>query len=156
MLTSDEDREIGVLAADGWSMSAVACHHGHNPKTIRAHPHVDRAARQGRCVRSDGFEPFVNYVRDRLAAHPDLTARALHQELVLRGFSLSYPTLTARLRVLGLRPPKPDDIVGSNETATEGAVALRDATRSQAPHPGDLFVVAPMAHPNSPPLRREC
>lgn len=104
MVTRDEDREISALAAVGWSISAIARHLGHDRKTIRAHLHGDRTARQRRSA-PDDFEPFVAYVRERLAKHPDLPARLLYQELVARGFTLRHPTLTARLRTLRLRGP---------------------------------------------------
>jgi transposase len=148
MLTPDEDREIGVLAADGWSISAIARRLGHDRKTIRAHLHGERSGGLRRSVRSDGFEAFVPYVRDRLAEHPELPARILHRELVARGFRLSYPALTARLRALRLRPPLPDGISRSEVVATDEAVAERQAWKRRALQYGDLAVVVV---PDGPP-----
>ena len=86
MLTLDEDREIGALAAGGWSISAVARRLGRDRTTIRAHLYGYRSARRRHPVR-DGVEPFVGYVRDHLARHPDVPARLLYRELVARGFT---------------------------------------------------------------------
>jgi len=138
MLTLDEDREISALAAGGWSISAIARRLGHDRKTIRAHLYGDRSARRRRSAR-DGFEPFVGYVRERLAKHPDGPARLLYRELVARGFTLSYPTLTARLRALRLGPPKSHDVTQPAATAVHGVEAQN---RDRAQLPADITVVA--------------
>jgi transposase len=92
VLTPHEDQEISALAAQGWSISAIARHLGHDRKTIRVHLCGHRSGGQRRFARPDPFERFVPYVRGRLADHPDLSARSSYQELVAQGFDLSYPT----------------------------------------------------------------
>src|SRR5205085_6752705 len=66
----------------------------------------DRAGRSGerRRVGPDGFEPFTEYARQRLADDPDLWASALHDELLELGYDGSYPSLTRALRTRQLRP----------------------------------------------------
>lgn len=49
-------------------------------------------------------EPFVGYCRQRLADDPHLWASTLLDELVELGYRGSYPSLTAAIRALGLRP----------------------------------------------------
>jgi hypothetical protein len=50
------------------------------------------------------IEPFVEYCRLRLAEDPHLWVSTLFDELAELGFTGSSPSLTAAIRVLGLRP----------------------------------------------------
>jgi transposase len=44
------------------------------------------------------LDPFVPYLRERVAAFPDLTGRRLHRELRERGYTGGYTRLTNLLR----------------------------------------------------------
>jgi hypothetical protein len=133
MLTPDENSQISVLAAHGWSMTAIARHLGHDRKTICAHLQRDCAPAQRSSTRPDPFARFIPYVRARLAQHPDLPATTLYRELVARGFALSYPTLAARLRAGSpLRPPQPaNPTTTTPDPRTDRATATPHRTAPQ-------------------------
>lgn len=52
----------------------------------------------------DPFEPFVDYVRERLKEDPHLWAVTLFDEVTGLGYDRSYPTFTRQIRVRSLRP----------------------------------------------------
>jgi hypothetical protein len=70
-----------------------------------------------------------------------MPARLLYQELVVRGFALSYPTLTARLRALQLRPPRSHYVTRPAAIAVHG-VEVQEPSRDRPQPPGDIVVVA--------------
>jgi transposase len=93
-----------ALHRQGWTISAIARHLGHDRKTIRAYLKGDRVAGQRWPAGPDPFEPFVTYCRERLAEDPHLWAQTLFDEVVALGYDRSYPTFTRQLRTRGLRP----------------------------------------------------
>jgi transposase len=99
-----DDVEAHALRRQGWSISAIARHLGHDRKTIRAYLSGERQPE--RRVRSmpTVVEPFLDYCRIRLGDDPHLWASTLFDELVELGFAGSYPSLTAAIRAHGLRP----------------------------------------------------
>ncbi|MGO0575546.1 IS21/IS408/IS1162 family transposase [Ornithinimicrobium panacihumi] len=104
MLSREEDIEVHALARQGWTISAIARHLGRDRKTIRAYLRGDRAAGVRKPAGQDPFEPFVDYVRARLAEDPHLWAMTLYDEVVELGYDKAYSTFTRQVRTRGLRP----------------------------------------------------
>jgi transposase len=103
VLSWEEDREAHALRRRGWSISAIARHLGHDRKTIRANLNGVREPGARRKSVPDLIDPFVEYVRLRLADDPHLWASTLLDELAPLGFGGSYQLLTAAIRRLELR-----------------------------------------------------
>jgi transposase len=96
--------EAHALREQGWTISAIARHLGHDRKTVRAYLSGARAP-EVRVRREPTLaEPFLEYCRLRLAEDPHLWASTLHDELAGLGFTGSYPSLTAAIRTHELRP----------------------------------------------------
>jgi transposase len=104
MLTREDDVDAHALSRQGWTISAIARHLGHDRKTIRNYLNGTRFAGERASSGDDSFAPFVDYCRARLAEDPHLWASTLLDELEPLGFPGSYPTLTRKLRQLRLRP----------------------------------------------------
>lgn len=104
MLTREEDIDAHALRRQGWTISAIARHLGRDRKTIRAYLAGGRVAGQRKPVGDDPFEPFVDYVRERLKEDPQLWAVTLFEEVAGLGYDRSYPTFTRQVRARGLRP----------------------------------------------------
>lgn len=104
MLTQEEDVEIHALRRQGWSISAIARHTGHDRKTVRGYLAGDRQAGVRASVEEDAFDRFEPYVRQRLADDRHVWATALFDELQALGYGQSYPTFTRKLRERALRP----------------------------------------------------
>nr|WP_313885966.1 helix-turn-helix domain-containing protein [Fodinicola feengrottensis] len=104
MLSVEEEVDAHALRRQGWSISAIARHLGRDRKTIRAY--LSGAREPGKRVRSEPvvIAEFVPYCRQRLVDDPHLWASTLFDEVVALGFTGSYPSLTAAIRDLGLRP----------------------------------------------------
>jgi len=104
MFTGDEDMDATALRKQGWSISAIARHLDRNRETIRNHLNGTRVAGVRRRTEPDPFEPFVPYVRERLAEDPHVWASALYDEVSALGFCLSYQSFTRGVRSRSLRP----------------------------------------------------
>ena len=104
MLSWEADVEAHALREQGWTISAIARHLGHDRKTVRAYLEGRRVPEQRVRREPTVAEPFLEYCRLRLAEDPHLWASTLHDELVGLGFAGSYPSLTAAIRAHGLRP----------------------------------------------------
>jgi transposase len=104
MLTREDDVDAHALHRQGWTISAIARHLGHDRKTIRAYLAGDRTAGVRKPADDDPFEAFVDYVRARLAEDPHLWAQTLYDEVTNLGYERSYPTFTRQVRARGLRP----------------------------------------------------
>lgn len=79
MLTWEKNVETAVLRKQGWTISAIARHLGHDRKTIRAYLNGDRVPGQRASTRVDPFEEFAEYARIRLADDPHLLAESEDQ-----------------------------------------------------------------------------
>jgi transposase len=66
MLTREEDIDVHALRRQGMSISAIARHLGRDRKTIRAYLNGERVAGVRKPAGEEPFEPFVDYVRERL------------------------------------------------------------------------------------------
>jgi len=104
MLTQEDDVDAHALRRQGWTISAIARHLGHDRKTIRGYLAGDRVAGERRGGRPDPFEPFVGYCGQRLRDDPHVWATALFDEVVRLGFDRSYPSFTRDLRRHRIRP----------------------------------------------------
>jgi transposase len=104
MLTREEDIDAHALHRQGWTISAIARHLGRDRKTIRAYLNNERVAGERKPAGDDPFEPYVDYVRERLREDPHLWAVTLFDEVVGLGYDRSYPTFTRQVRARGLRP----------------------------------------------------
>jgi transposase len=104
MLTREDDVDACALHRQGWTISAIARHLGHDRKTIRAYVTGRRTAGARARAAGDSFGPFVDYAAARLGEDPHLWASTLFDELLGPGFTGSYPTLTRQLRGRRLRP----------------------------------------------------
>lgn len=104
MLTREEDIDAHALHKQGWTIAAIARHLGRDRKTIRAYLIGQRRAGVRARQRPDGFAPFTEYVRARLAEDPHLWVTTLADELEPLGWGGGYSTLTRQIRDRGLRP----------------------------------------------------
>ena len=104
MLTREEDIDAHALHRQGWTISAIARHLGRDRKTVRAYLAGERVAGERKPAGEDPFEPFVDYVRERLKEDPHLWAVTLFDEVIGLGYDRSYPTFTRQIRVRALRP----------------------------------------------------
>ena len=109
------------LHRQGLSISAIARRTGRDPKTIRKYvarglePPVYGPRRVGRPGK---LAPYLDYLRERITAFPDLSAVRLTREIRERGYEGAY---TAVKRFLSRHPP------GGSAQALRGP--LRDACR---------------------------
>ena len=102
------------LHRQGLSVTAIARRTGRDPKTVRKYierglePPVYGPRQVGRPGK---LLPFIAYVRERLAAYPDLTATRLLREIRERGYRGAYSPL--KRLVAAIRPhdgPKPFEL----------------------------------------------
>lgn len=102
------------LHRQGLSVTAIARRIGRDPKTVRKYierglePPVYGPRQVGRPGK---LLPFVDYVRERLGAFPDLTATRLLREIRERGYAGAYSPV--KRLVAAIRPhegPKPYEV----------------------------------------------
>ncbi len=88
------------LHRQGLSVSAIARRTGKDPKTVRKYiaRGLEPPAYGPRPPRASVLDPFKAYLRERVAAFPELTGRRLHRELKQRGFEGGYTAVTDYLR----------------------------------------------------------
>jgi len=102
------------LHRQGLSVSAIARRTGRDPKTVRKYIErgLEPPAYGPRQVgRPNKLAPYLDYLRERVAAFPDLTATRLTRELREHGYSGAY-TAVKRF-VAAIRPndgPKPFEV----------------------------------------------
>jgi transposase len=94
------------LHRQGLSVSAIARQVGVDRKTVRFYmaKGLEPPTYKKRLPAPSLIDAFESYLRDRLAAYPDLTARRLLREIKERGFSGSYSVVRDRVR--DLRPAR--------------------------------------------------
>ena len=102
----DEDtraRIVRLSRAEGWPVGTIARHLGvHHGTVTRAL----RASGQERRPRAKLIDPFVDFVRERLEAAPDLPASTLWRQVADLGYRGGEDHFRHSLRALGLRPVK--------------------------------------------------
>lgn len=102
------------LRRQGLSISAIARRTGRDPKTVRKY--IERgleppAYSPRQAGRPSKLAPYLDYLRQRVAAFPELSAVRLHREIRERGYSGAY-TAVKRF-VAAVRPqngPKPFEV----------------------------------------------
>jgi transposase len=104
VLSWEADVEAHALREQGWTISAIARHLGHDRKTVRAYLSGARVPQRRLRREPTVTEPFLEYCRLRLVEDPHLWASTLFDELTALGFAGSYPSLTAAIRSHRLRP----------------------------------------------------
>jgi len=104
MLTWENDVEATALRNQGWTISAIARHLGHDRKTIRDYLDGKRTPGERASSRTDPFEEFAEYAKIRLTDDPHLWATTLFDEVTALGYRGSYPSFTRGLRTRRLRP----------------------------------------------------
>ena len=84
MITQGADVEIHALRKQGWSVSAIARHVGHDRKTVSAYLNGERVVgvRRKAAPVVDPFERFETYVRQRFVDDPHVWATVLFDEVV--------------------------------------------------------------------------
>ena len=102
------------LHRQGLSVTAIARRTGRDPKTVRKY--IERGLElpvygPRQVGRPDKLAPYLDYLRERVAAFPDLSAVRLTRELRERGYAGAY-TAVKRF-VAAIRPsegPKPFEV----------------------------------------------
>lgn len=113
MIPGQAARQAITLAGQGWTVSGIARHLGHDRRTIRIYVNGSRAPGQPR-PHANSFAPYAGYVRQRAADDRHLRAAGLHREATALGYAGSYSAFTRELRSHGIsvacgtcRPWKP-------------------------------------------------
>ena len=100
------------LHRQGVSVSAIARQVGLDRKTVRKYIEqgLEPPMYGPRPPRASKIAPFSRYLRERLAAFPQLTGRRLHRELRELGYSGGYSILTGFLRDIRPTAPAPFEV----------------------------------------------
>jgi len=100
------------LRRQGVSIAAIARQVGLDRKTVRKYLErgLDPPAYGPRRPRASKIAPFARYLRERLAAFPQLSGRRLHRELRELGYAGSYSILTEFLRPMRPIEPAPFEV----------------------------------------------
>ncbi len=100
------------LHRQGLTVSAIARQLGMDRKTVRRYvarglepPAYGPRPRQQRST-----DPFLSYLRERLAAYPGLTAVRLWRELRERGYAGGYTAVKRTVREIRPEPVKPFEV----------------------------------------------
>lgn len=101
MIPEHSAAEAITLSEQGWTVSAIAQHLGHDRKTIRIYLNGRRRPGQPR-QQAHSFAPFADYAARRVHDDPHLRASGLHRELAGLGYTGSYSALTRELRSSGI------------------------------------------------------
>ena len=117
MVTLGEIVLIHDLKRQGLSVSAIARKVGLDRKTVRRHLARGWSRRSTGPVRHGraSWRPYEAYLRERIAAWPELTGKRLLREIRELGYAGCYSVLTDFLREA--RPPRPKPFERRFETA---------------------------------------
>ncbi|TPG36256.1 IS21 family transposase [Roseomonas nepalensis] len=131
------------LHRQGLSVSAIARRTGLDRKTVRKYVErgLEPPAYGPRQPRGTLLDPFSRYLRERVAAFPDLTGRRLHRELRDLGYEGGYTRVTDFLR--DVRPPATPGFEQRFETAPgqQGQVDFAQFRTEFADEPGVARIV---------------
>ncbi len=101
MIPEQAARQAISLAGQGWNVSEIARHVGHDRKTVRIYLNGHRAPGQPR-PHAHSLAPFAAYVRQRAGDDRHLRAAGLHREITALGYAGSYSAFTRELRGHGI------------------------------------------------------
>src|SRR5262245_1341964 len=114
------------LHRQGVSVSASARQVGLDRKTV--HKYIERGLEPPmygpRPPRASKIAPFSRYLRERLAAFPQLTGRRLHRELRELGYTGGYSILTNFLRDIRPTEPAPFEVRFETPPGRQAQVVL--------------------------------
>lgn len=112
VVTLGELMMILELHRQGLSVTAIAQQTGLDRKTVRRYISrgLEPPAYGPRTPAPKSTDPFLPFLRDRLAAYPGLTAKRLYRELKERGFSGSYTVVKRVVRQIRPEPPRPFEV----------------------------------------------
>jgi transposase len=103
------------LHRQGLSVTAIARRTGRDPKTVRKYIErgIEAPAYGPRSVgRPSKLTPYMNFLRERVTAFPELTAARLTREIREMGYSGAYTAVKRHLAAI--RPengPKPYEVL---------------------------------------------
>ena len=125
MITLETLFMMHELKAEGLSVSAIARQTGLDRKTVRRYLKAGlHAPTYGpRPLSGSVIDPYRDYLKARIEAYRELSARRLLREIRAQGFTGSYTTLTDHLRTL--RPPKPAGFERRFETPAGSKYSVR-------------------------------
>jgi transposase len=112
VVTLGELMMILELHRQGLTVTAIAQQTGLDRKTVRRYitRGLEPPAYGPRTPEPKSTDPFLPYLRERLATYPGLTAVRLHRELKERGFAGSYTIVKRAVRDIRPEPPKPFEV----------------------------------------------
>ena len=90
MLTRKDDVDAHAVRRQGWTITAIAKHLGHDRMTIWAYLAGDCVAGEDASSHPDPLEPFLAYATQRLLDHPHVWGTTLFDEFGALGYPLSY------------------------------------------------------------------
>jgi len=133
------------LHRQGLSITAIARRTGRDPKTVRKY--IERGLEPPlygprQVGRPNKIAPYLEYLRERVAAFPDLTATRLTRELRERGYSGAY-TAVKRF-VAAIRPtdgPKPFEVRFETPSGHQAQVDFARFVVSFEDEPGATRIV---------------
>jgi transposase len=133
------------LHRQGLSITAIARRTGRDPKTIRKY--IERgleppAYGPRRVGRPNKLAPYLDYLRERITAYPDLSAVRLTREIRERGYAGAY-TAVKRF-VAAIRPerqPKPFEVRFETPAGYQAQVDFARFVTSFTDEPGLVRIV---------------
>ena len=131
------------LHRQGLTVSAIARQLGMDRKTVRRYvarglepPAYGPRPRQQRST-----DPFLSYLRERLAAYPGLTAVRLWRELRERGYAGGYTAVKRTVRDIRPEPVKPFEVRFETPPGAQAQVDLAHFEVVFADEPGATRIV---------------
>ena len=131
------------LHRQGLTVSAIARQLGMDRKTIRRYiarglepPTYGPRPPQQRCT-----DPFLPYLRERLAAYPGLTAVRLWRELRERGYAGGYTAVKRTVRDIRPEPARPFEVRFETPPGAQAQVDLAHFEVVFADEPGVTRIV---------------
>ena len=131
------------LHRQGAGVSAIARRTGLDRKTVRKviAGGLEPPVYGPRPRRVTQLQPFELYLRERLAAVPELTGRRLHRELTARGYRGGYTAVTDLLREIRPVVPPPFELRFETPPGQQGQVDFAQFQTEFTDQPGIIRIV---------------
>jgi transposase len=133
------------LPRQGLSITAIARRTGRDPKTIRKYterglePPVYGPRRVGR---PNKLAPYLDYLRERVAAFPDLSAVRLTREIRERGYTGAYTAVKRFVSAIRPeRPPKPVEVRFETPASHQAQVDFARFVTTFTDEPGVVRII---------------